>query len=61
MPIFLYIYEHCINSNAQWLRLQNRWHFLLKAVVAFMLTGNAATDNLDESINMNNKEKKIKV
>ena len=34
------------------LRLKNRWHFLLKEVVAFQLTGNAANDDLDEYLNM---------
>ena len=34
------------------LRLKNRWHFLLKEVAAFQLTGNAANDDLVEYINM---------
>ena len=33
------------------LRLKNRWHFLLKEVIALQLTGNAANDDLDEYVN----------
>ena len=35
-------------SKLNRLRLKNRRHFLLKEVVAFQLTGNAANDDLDD-------------
>ena len=49
------LWKRLIKVKLSRLRLKNRWHFLLKEVVAFQLTGNAANDNSDGYI----KKKKI--
>ena len=46
------LWKRQIKIKLNGLQLKNIRHFLLKEVVAFQLTGNAADDDLDEYINM---------